>query len=138
MRKKTILAVCTFLLCGLFAVSQDNTPHHYIDDILAEIHQNIGKWWTIEELAATWGVSVSKLRRDFLEKTDMLPKNYIETLKMKKAAESYLPEYTVIQTANKLGYKDPYHFSRRFKKIVGYAPSQIRDMVHGSRERKDS
>ena len=117
-------------LTELFIVNQDKKKHNYIDDVLTEIHQNVGDWWTIEELASTWDVSVSKLRRDFLEKTGQLPKNYIETLKMKKAAELYLPEYSVIQTAHKLGYKDQYHFSRRFKKILGYSPSQIRGMIH--------
>ena len=107
-----------------------STPKSVVDEMCEE---SKGSALTLKATVSCEGNIISvkyKDSADFLEKTGQLPKNYIETLKMKKAAELYLPEYSVIQTAHKLGYKDQYHFSRRFKKILGYSPSQIRGMIH--------
>ena len=105
---------------SLSLVAEEN----YIDGLLDSIKRDISRWWTVEQLACQAGVSQKKLRRDFLARTGMMPKAYIELQKMKTAAELLLPEYNVIQTAHHLGYRDQFHFSRRFKHCFGYPPSE--------------
>jgi YesN/AraC family two-component response regulator len=57
----------------------------------------------------------------------MLPKLYIDRLKIQKAAELLMSNrLKVIDIAERLGYVDQYHFSRRFKKLTGLSPRRYR------------
>ena len=90
-----------------------NAPNNYI--------------WTVDELAKIRGVSKDRLRRDFLRYTDMLPKNFVENFKLHQAACAMIEKnLTVTQTAHEFGYADVYHFSRRFKHVLGIAPEFYR------------
>ena len=60
--------------------------------------------------------------------TGMLPKQYIEELKIRLAAALLLDSrLTVTEIAARFGYLDPYHFSRRFKQRVGVSPEKYRN-----------
>jgi AraC-like DNA-binding protein/mannose-6-phosphate isomerase-like protein (cupin superfamily) len=83
--------------------------------------------WTVEELAKIRGVSKERLRKDFLRYTNMLPKNFVENFKLHQAACAMIAKnLTVTQTAHEFGYADVYHFSRRFKHVLGVAPDFYR------------
>ena len=84
-------------------------------------------WWHVTELAELMGVSTDTLRREFVRVTGLLPKNYIERLKMRQAAEMLLTESCPVSVvAARFGYVDSYHFSRRFKHVFGLSPENYR------------
>lgn len=97
-----------------------------LEQLLAAIQKSPERWWTVAELAELAGISDDQLRRDFLRHTGMLPKNYIEQFKMHRAAELLHAGASIGETAKKLGYRDVYHFSRRFKVRFGVAPGRFR------------
>lgn len=37
----------------------------------------------------------------------------------------YAPNMTVREVAKHFAYRDPYHFSRRFKQVTGFSPDAI-------------
>lgn len=87
-------------------------------------------WWQVSELAELMDVSEDTLRREFLRKTGLLPKAYIEQFKMRQAAELLATgELPVSQVALHFGYRDYYHFSRRFKMVFGLSPVNYRTAI---------
>lgn len=87
-------------------------------------------WWRVSELAELLGVSEDTLRREFLRATGLLPKAYIEQLKLRQASEMLTATgMTVSEVALHFGYRDCYHFSRRFKFVFGVSPSNYRNAM---------
>lgn len=75
-------------------------------------------------LAQVAGCSPSHCRRLFQAATGMGPVTYFTRQRMQRAAE-LLAETSmgVAAVAAEMGYADPYHFSRVFRRIIGRPPS---------------
>lgn len=104
-----------------------------MESLLETIHTSPPEhWWSVVELAELRGISCDRLRREFLRHTGMLPKNYLEHFKLRRAAE-YMVTFSasVTDTAMRFGYMDRYHFSRRFKHLFGISPDQYRKLFSG-------
>ena len=81
----------------------------------------------VAELAELCNLSQDQFRRNFLHHTGMLPKSYLEELKLRQSAELlFSTRGTVAEIAARCGYVDPYHFSRRFKRLFGVSPERYR------------
>ncbi len=53
------------------------------------------------------------------------PINYIQQLRIKKAKEMLKSDYSKISLiAETVGYSNIYHFSKTFKQITGYSPTE--------------
>ena len=116
------------LLVELYNIRErESTAPSAIDQLILEMKQRPDYWWTVAELAEFCHLSTDQLRRNFMRHTGMLPKQYIEELKIRQAAVLLLDSrLTVTEVAAKFGYLDPYHFSRRFKQRVGVSPEKYR------------
>lgn len=90
----------------------------YVRDNLVEI-DGVG------EVAAQFYMSDRQLSRICEEKTGVSFGKYLKRLKMERAKE-LLREYSVKETAEKLGYSDEFSFSRAFWKVVGETPAKLR------------
>lgn len=98
-----------------------------LQTVLRQIKERPDYWWTVEELAERCELSCDQLRRNFLRRTGMLPKQYIEEFKLRSAAAMLLSgNEPVSRIAGHLGYVDAYHFSRRFKHLFGISPENYR------------
>lgn len=98
-----------------------------IDKLIATIKEQINRWWTVAEMADFCNLSDDQFRRVFQKRTGMLPKLYIDRLKIQKATELLMSNrFKVTEIAERLGYVDQYHFSRRFKKLTGLSPRRYR------------
>ena len=85
------------------------------------------KWWTVEEMAKECGMSINHMRNIFKQQTGITPKTFIEDLKIRRAAERLCnSQSSVSSIASEFSYRDPYHFSRVFKRVMGMSPSQYR------------
>ena len=98
-----------------------------VETLIERLRSDPGRWWTVGEMAEFCGLSDDQLRRNFLRHTGMLPKAYLEELKLRRAAELLLStRLPVREVAARFGYLDAYHFSRRFKRFSGLAPEHYR------------
>ena len=106
--------------------------HPLLEDLLLEIRNYPRKWWSVEEMAEICNLSVDQMRRIFFQRTGVTPKLYVDRIKLNSAAELLLAGETGIsEIASLYGYKDQYHFSRRFKEIMGMAPRDYRSFFNG-------
>ncbi|SHJ03204.1 hybrid sensor histidine kinase/response regulator transcription factor [Pseudozobellia thermophila] len=72
------------------------------------------------------GMSSSKLYQKIKELTDLAPKEFIRTVRLKKAAGLLKSKkYNVSEVTALTGFNDPLYFSRCFKKQFGYPPSKL-------------
>jgi AraC-like DNA-binding protein/mannose-6-phosphate isomerase-like protein (cupin superfamily) len=98
-----------------------------IDKLFSTLREQTDRWWTVEEMAEFCGLSKDHFRRVFKARAGMLPKAYLDRLKLTKASELLVStELSVEEIASRLAYVDPYHFSRRFKKVIGFSPTNYR------------
>lgn len=81
---------------------------------------------SLSDAARTCGVSAAHLSRLFHRFDTETPKDFLLRLKMNHAAELILRGSLPVKTAAaQVGFDDPYHFSRCFKRVHGVAPSHF-------------
>ncbi len=115
------------LLLEIHARHLSQPRHRLLVRLLEEIGKAPGRRWPLQEMAAYCHCSMAQLRRNMVEYTGMLPKECVENIRFQYAAEMLtLQELPIEEVAQRLGYPDRFHFSRRFKAFFGVAPGQFR------------
>lgn len=99
----------------------------FISSATHYMSENIERKITLSELADKFGYSESYFYRLFLKETQYTPINYFIHLKIDRACQFLLnTNLKVNQISLKLGFEDPYYFSRCFKKIKGVSPKEYK------------
>lgn len=81
---------------------------------------------TLEEIARTAGVEASSVCRWFRRYQGTSPYQYLLRLKMNLAAQHLVENGGLVkEAAQRVGFADPYHFSRAFKSVHGVAPRAL-------------
>ncbi len=84
---------------------------------------------TLEEIAESCHVDEAYLCRLFKRFDRQSPYQYLTQLKMAQAARALQRNDKLIkQVAFELGYSDPFHFSRAFRKVFGLSPAAFRKL----------
>ena len=79
-------------------------------------------------MAEMCNLSIDQLRRVFFQRTGVKPKIYVDRLKLNRAAEYLVSsKQPISEVAERFGYRDQYHFSRRFKAVMGVSPQRYRN-----------
>jgi len=91
---------------------------------------NIHKQLSVEEIAKQFYYSPSHYTSLFKKKTGLSPINYFIRMKIHYACQLLTQRELIIkEIADKIGYEDPYYFSRIFKKVIGKSPTQYKSIV---------
>lgn len=80
---------------------------------------------TVKAVAEKCFVSEIYLRKLFAKHRNTTPFKELTDIRMKKARTLLLEKRSVKETALSVGYSDIYQFSRAYKKIFGYPPSEV-------------
>jgi len=80
---------------------------------------------TLREIAAAAGLEESSVCRLFRRYQDTSPYQYLLRRKMNLAAAFLVEGGLVKEAAQRVGFADPYHFSRCFKAVHGVAPREL-------------
>lgn len=110
--------------------SENKNEYPLLDILINEIRKHPEKWWSVDEMAEMCNLSVDQLRRVFFQHTGCNPKLYADRIKMHHAAEYMINTgCSITKTARHFGYRDQYHFSRRFKNVMGMSPTEYRNTL---------
>lgn len=97
------------------------------DQVSAYIHEHYNEALTIPMLAEQNGVNRNRLFYVFNKYSVMGPGDYLLSYRLNRAKEILLVENVPIQEiAQAVGFRDPFYFSRVFKKQFGLSPSEYR------------
>jgi len=81
----------------------------------------------VTALAALANISPAHFTVLFRQQTGCSPRDYLRLLRMHHACRLLQgTQLSVKEIAARLGYRDPFHFSRQFKAFQGRAPSEFR------------
>lgn len=95
--------------------------------VIAALHRDPGRGWTVAELAGEMGASRSAFAERFLAVTGTTPLRYLTELRMRLAAQWIGRDRMPIDTAaERLGYGSQAAFSRAFKRVMGRPPGAVR------------
>ena len=120
------------LLYEILCLQQRNTdqrPSWPVEAMLQHIEAHADRQVSIEELAAVAGLSPAYAARQFKAQMGLPPVRYATEVRMRRAA-AWLrddAQVSIIEIAKRVGYDDPYHFSRCFKRWAGISPRAWRE-----------
>jgi AraC-like DNA-binding protein len=104
-------------------------PHRAtIQGIINEMHCRVGENWTVQDMAKQAKMSEPNFRKCFLKITGQSPKKFYNQIRM-SLAEALLNKgtYSISEISDQLGFADPFHFSKAFKRHAGAPPSTFRN-----------
>ncbi len=92
------------------------------------IHEYYMDTLTIRSLAELHGVNENRLFYVFSKYAGMGAGDYLMIHRLNHAKELLVTgDAPIVAVAKSVGYHDPYHFSKRFKKQFGVSPSKFRE-----------
>ena len=98
-----------------------------VHTLFNEVESQLHLPWTVKEMASRCFISEEQLNRIAKNLYAMSPRARLIHLRMEKAADLLqYREWTISMIAIRLGYKDPYNFTHRFRKHFGCSPTHYR------------
>ncbi|TFW10547.1 AraC family transcriptional regulator [Oxalobacteraceae bacterium OM1] len=98
-----------------------------IKSALELMHGDCAYEWTLDELARRVGLSRAGFAQKFKTSLGAPPLHYLTTLRVQKAMELLARTDDKIEAVSfAVGYKDPFSFSKVFKKLTGMPPKEFR------------
>lgn len=98
-----------------------------LGQVLAALHRDPGRDWTVEEMANLMGRSRSNFAERFVAATGMTPVRYLTGIRMHLATHwMQRDRVSIDEVARRLNYNSQAAFSRAFKRYTGHAPGQVR------------
>jgi len=99
----------------------------WVVEIQAFIENNLDKVHSIESLARRTHISRSHFAATFLRETGLPPMGYLRARRIARAKSMLAASSeSIADIAKKVGFDDPYHFSRVFRQIEGISPRTYR------------
>jgi AraC-like DNA-binding protein len=95
--------------------------------VLDELSGSLARGTSLDRLAARTGFSPQHINRVFSRVFGVTPLRYLTQMRMERAAMLLIRNGLPVRiVARRVGYDDPYHFSRVFKQCYGRSPSEYR------------
>lgn len=88
---------------------------------------NLAHQWTVEEMAALFGLGTTSFTEKVKNYTGFSPMNYLINIRISEAIKLLKrPDVNFTNIALETGFYSSQHFSTTFKKLTGYTPGQFR------------
>ncbi len=97
------------------------------------LRQNLAHHWTVDEMAALFGLRNTSFTEKLKHQTGFSPLNYLINIRVAEAIRLLRqPDVHFTEIALKTGFYSSQHFSTTFKKLTGYSPRQFRKRNHST------
>lgn len=107
-------------------------------DIAHSLRVELDRHWTVTELAARAHLSVSQLRRVFVDAFGKSPISYLTMLRAERMAHLLRVEDAPISDiAARVGWNDPDFAARQFRRSIGVSPSEYRRITSSAPARSN-
>jgi AraC family transcriptional regulator of arabinose operon len=107
-----------------------------VETVIALMHGRLDAPLTIAILAREVNLSPSRLIHLFTRETGVSPARYLRDLRLARAgAELESSFLSVKQIMARVGFNDPSHFSRAFRRYHGVSPRALRSRARAGRGR---
>lgn len=85
---------------------------------------------SIEQLSSSLGYHRTHLSKMFKETVGLSPMQYLMQLRLERGKSLLASSLTVEQIASSVGFSDPLHFSKQFRKKYGLSPVKLRHRMN--------
>ena len=109
---------------------EDSVPeqNRHVTAVIRYMYRHLDENLSLGTLSEEFELSKSYLNLIFQKATAHAPMDFFQELKMKEACKLLRSTGLYIyQVGQRLGYQDPYYFSRIFRKVVGVSPTEYRE-----------
>lgn len=107
-----------------------------IQAVIAHMETCLNSDLKLTHFAQHAGLSPSYFCKVFKTLTGRSPMDHFNRLKIREACSLLSTQDTTVkEVASRLGFHDPYYFSRLFKKLVGLSPDRFRQAQRGNHKR---
>jgi len=122
------------LIAEILAHERKVVQYNHSEQLVAKarflMEENVYGEINLNAIAGLLGVSTSHLNEVFKSYTAMTPYQYFISIKIRKAKELLeARDLPIKEVAFRLGFDDPYYFSRLFRKKAGLPPSRWSSFV---------
>lgn len=91
------------------------------------LRQNLAHQWSVEEMAALFGLGTTSFTEKVKSHTGFSPLNYLINIRISEAIKLLKrPDVNFTNIALDTGFYSSQHFSTTFKKLTGYTPGEFR------------
>jgi AraC family transcriptional regulator of arabinose operon len=98
-----------------------------ITSAVAHMHSHLAEPLAISQLAALVNLSPARFRHLFKAQYGVGPSQYLQNLRLRRARVLIERTFLSVKEVMALvGYNDPSHFSRDFRRVHGVSPSELR------------
>ncbi|WP_308635731.1 AraC family transcriptional regulator [Paenibacillus silvisoli] len=112
--------------------TEDEKAVRYIEQAVHYMRERLESNLSLDELAVHVSLSKQHLNHVFKQSTGFAPIDYYLRMKIQRAGQLLdLTERSMKDICLSLGFKDPYYFSRLFKKMIGMSPTEYRNKLKG-------
>ncbi|MBD3922484.1 response regulator [Paenibacillus sp. PR3] len=104
------------------------TPEEIVQSVQLFLKNNYAKELNLEEIAREYNFNSSYLTKIFIKHAGEPPSKYLIRLRISEAKRLLDQEksWSIKEVGERVGYADPYYFSRMFKQATGMTPSEYR------------
>ncbi len=128
LKSKTLFANILEEVALCVAAKQGQKGRNQMEDAIEYLHSHYSAQFTVEELASRHGLQAKRFCYLFRKQTGMSPIQFLLELRVHKAKEllAHQTDLPVSHIADAVGYRDSFYFSRLFKKVTSYSPTEYR------------
>ena len=113
-----------------FFPTKERMENHMVKQLMNQIDDNVYKRITVNDICDTMNYSHGYLAKIFKANVSMSISEYITFAKIKEAKKPIRQgEFTFAQISDMLQFDNQHYFSRVFKKVTNFTPSQYKNSV---------
>ena len=115
-----------------YSPDERSGPVRDLGTIMLFMAEQVGQPLKVSEMARHVGMSTTHFAEQFRRRTGMAPGEYFIHLRLKHACRLLdTTSLSIREVGFKVGYEDPYYFSRAFSNLMGLSPRQYRKLNKG-------